>query len=534
MATTEKDRIQAWIRVINQELMVLQLEDEYDALFIDSQGLGDPERLLRLSDKERRLAERRLLYNRNVVHLRRACFPPGHPDEEVDAMNKQLVQLDHGIRTLESGNDDAKEQQYASMHDVEHQLGEQRRGELLDPDVREQRLQEAKERKLEHQHQLRCQLYRLESLQARMQTCKEKLELVVRPDEIMLDTRVALAELPSDEWRKRLMIKFKGQDGQDLGGLVREWMGVMATESVAAAVKAGALIAANEHGRDYVIRPCVTASPEMLAEMKFLGQIIGLGLLHGLTGPFALNPVFFKLMQGGALLGLEDLKQQDPTLGASMHNMLDTSGVEDWEMAFETTIHQRPLAPATVELIENGSRIPITDSNKQEYVQALLDFRYSWGVASLLEKLLEGVTSFVPMSRLSSLSPELLQLLVCGKTTIDVMDWKSHTAYTEGYTEESSTVQWFWSFVDKADIDMKRRLLAFATGCSTVPTAGFAGLHGMQGSNLFTLARAGDASTFPVAHTCMNRIDMPEYGSEEELHAKLQYAIMETEGFHLA
>lgn len=40
-----------------------------------------------------------------------------------------------------------------------------------------------------------------------------------------------------------------------------------------------------------------------------------------------------------------------------------------------------------------------------------------------------------------------------------------------------------------------------------------------------------DPSRLPSAHTCFNRLDLPEYGSQDELKARLLTAMNGAEGF---
>ena len=66
---------------------------------------------------------------------------------------------------------------------------------------------------------------------------------------------------------------------------------------------------------------------------------------------------------------------------------------------------------------------------------------------------------------------------------------------------------------------------------------GFVALQGMRGPQKFTVHKAygGNEGKLPAAHTCFNQIDLPVYGSEDELREKLMMAIKEgSEGFGFA
>lgn len=68
---------------------------------------------------------------------------------------------------------------------------------------------------------------------------------------------------------------------------------------------------------------------------------------------------------------------------------------------------------------------------------------------------------------------------------------------------------------------------------SQVPLDGFQALYGSDGPQKFTVDRLSDAAKLPKAHTCFNRIDIPQYPSKSVLKKKLMYALEEGGGFGL-
>jgi E3 ubiquitin-protein ligase NEDD4 len=49
----------------------------------------------------------------------------------------------------------------------------------------------------------------------------------------------------------------------------------------------------------------------------------------------------------------------------------------------------------------------------------------------------------IPYKYLQILEPHELEMLICGKQTIDVKDWKKYTNY-KGYTKDDKVIKWFW------------------------------------------------------------------------------------------
>lgn len=113
-------------------------------------------------------------------------------------------------------------------------------------------------------------------------------------------------------------------------------------------------------------------------------------------------------------------------------------------------------------------------------------------------------------------------------------DWINNTGYS-GYYEaqgkRNRVVKWFWEVVrHDFDQEMKARLLQFVTGTSGVPPRGFSVLQGNDG-NLKKFSINGvsrDQYAYPRAHTCFNRIDLPNYSSKQELREKVSQAVSMT------
>ena len=56
-------------------------------------------------------------------------------------------------------------------------------------------------------------------------------------------------------------------------------------------------------------------------------------------------------------------------------------------------------------------------------------------------------------------------------------------------------------------------------------------MQGSDGPKKFKIEKIGEHKKLPRAHTCFNRLDLPEYRSYEELRSKVITAIEGSEGF---
>ncbi|GFS63641.1 e3 ubiquitin-protein ligase Nedd-4 [Trichonephila clavipes] len=187
-------------------------------------------------------------------------------------------------------------------------------------------------------------------------------------------------------------------------------------------------------------------------------------------------------------------------------------------------MQQRDLKP-------NGSEIPVTQENKLEYINLVIQWRFVSRIEPQMNAFLEGFGEVVPMHLIKLFDENELELLMCGIGKIDVKDWKQNTVYKGSYHANHIVIQWFWRMVMSFSNEMRARLLQFVTGTSRVPMNGFKELYGSNGPQLFTIEKWGTTDNLPRSHTCFNRLDLPPYDSYQELRDRLIKAIEGSETF---
>ncbi|XP_068920051.1 E3 ubiquitin-protein ligase SMURF2 isoform X2 [Petaurus breviceps papuanus] len=331
---------------------------------------------------------------------------------------------------------------------------------------------------------------------------------------------------PKDLW-KRLMIKFRGEEGLDYGGVAREWLYLLSHEML------NPYYGLFQYSRDDIytlqINPDSAVNPEHLSYFHFVGRIMGMAVFHGhyIDGGFTL-PFYKQLL--GKPINLDDMELVDPDLHNSLVWILenDITGVLDHTFCVEHNAYGEIIQH---ELKPNGKSISVTEDNKKEYVRLYVNWRFLRGIEAQFLALQKGFNEVIPQPLLKTFDEKELELIICGLGKIDVSDWKVNTRLKH-CTPDSNIVKWFWKAVEYFDEERRARLLQFVTGSSRVPLQGFKALQGAAGPRLFTIHQI-DASTnnLPKAHTCFNRIDIPPYESYEKLYEKLLTAIEETCGF---
>ncbi|GCB71426.1 hypothetical protein scyTo_0001567 [Scyliorhinus torazame] len=331
---------------------------------------------------------------------------------------------------------------------------------------------------------------------------------------------------PKDLW-KRLMVKFRGEEGLDYGGVAREWLYLLSHEML------NPYYGLFQYSRDDIytlqINPDSAVNPEHLSYFHFVGRIMGMAVFHGhyIDGGFTLP--FYKQLLGKSIT-LDDMESVDPDLHNSLVWILenDITGVLDHTFCVEHNAYGEIIQH---ELKPNGKSIPVTEETKKEYVRLYVNWRFLRGIEAQFLALQKGFNEVISQHLLKTFDEKELELIICGLGKIDINDWKSNTRLKH-CTPDSNIVKWFWKAVESFDEERRARLLQFVTGSSRVPLQGFKALQGAAGPRLFTIHQI-DASTnnLPKAHTCFNRIDIPPYENYEKLYEKLLTAIEETCGF---
>lgn len=366
----------------------------------------------------------------------------------------------------------------------------------------------------------------LQALQPQSGHCR----LEVSRTEIFEESYRLIMKMRPKDMRKRLMVKFRGEEGLDYGGIAREWLYLLSHEMLNP--QYGLFQYSREDNYTLQINPDSSVNPEHLSYFHFVGRIIGIAVFHGhyIDGGFTMP--FYKMLLNKPIT-LDDIEGVDPELHRSLTWMLENSltGIIDTNFAVE---HNSFGVLKVHELKPGGRDISVTEENKKEYVKLYVNYRFMRGIEQQFLSLQKGFTELIPSNLLRSFDERELELVIGGLGSIDISDWRNHTRLKH-CTPETPVVKWFWQIVEEYSEEMRARLLQFVTGSSRVPLQGFKALQGSTGAagpRLFTI-HVIDApmENLPKAHTCFNRIDVPPYESYQKMYEKLTQAVEETCGF---
>ncbi|CAB3408664.1 unnamed protein product [Caenorhabditis bovis] len=354
-----------------------------------------------------------------------------------------------------------------------------------------------------------------------------KCDMIVHRDTLFEDSYRQIMEKKDYELRNKLWIEFFGETGLDYGGVTREWFFLLSHQIFNPYYGLFEYSATDNYTLQ--INPHSEAcNPEHLSYFYFIGRVIGMAIYHGkLLDAFFIRP-FYKMMLGKKIT-LFDMESVDNAYYNSLIYVKDNDPA-DLELSFsvDDSIFGETR---NVELVPGGASISVNEENKEQYIDAVINWRFVSHVEAQMNQLLKGLHEVVPSNLLRLFDANELELLMCGLQKIDVKDWKANTVYKGGYGPSSQVIHNFWKCILSFDNEMRARVLQFVSGTSRVPMNGFRELYGSNGLQKFTIERWGSSDMLPRAHTCFNRLDLPPYTTFNELKSKLITAIENSEIF---
>lgn len=348
----------------------------------------------------------------------------------------------------------------------------------------------------------------------------------VRRDHIFEDSYQEIMRQTPDDLKKRLMIKFDGEEGLDYGGVSREFFFLLSHDMFNPFY---CLFEYSSHDNYTLqINPNSGINPEHLNYFKFIGRVVGLGVFHRRFLDAFFVGALYKMMLRKKVV-LQDMEGVDAEFYRSLQWIIDNDITDVLDLTFSAEDDKFGQI-VEVDLKPDGRNIDVTEENKHEYVELICEWKIYKRIEEQFKAFIDGFNELIPQELVNVFDERELELLIGGLAEIDIEDWKKHTDY-RGYQENDQVIQWFWKCIKEWDSEQKARLLQFTTGTSRIPVNGFKDLQGSDGPRRFTIEKAGEPNQLPKSHTCFNRVDLPPYTSYETMKQKLTLAVEETMGF---
>jgi len=333
----------------------------------------------------------------------------------------------------------------------------------------------------------------------------------------------ALNELSKTEIKLQnpIKVRFIGEQGVDEGGVRKEFFLLFIRQIFDPNY---GMFNYNSKTRLYWFNH-YTFEPKIKYEL--IGIIFGLAIYNNiiLDVKFPLT-VYRKLL--GLKPSLEDMKECDPELYKNLKFLKETKDEnlkEELDTDF-TIVDDKFGERVVINLKENGDKIQVDINNKDEYVDLYLNWYFNTSIQEVFTSFERGFYRVFSRDLSKILSPEELELIICGNQILDFHELKRVCKYEE-YTKDSETIKYFWEILLEFNEEEKKKFLSFVTGCDRAPIDGL-------GSLPITISNGGtDIEQLPSAHTCFNNLILPNYKNKEKLKKNLLIAINYSEGFGL-
>jgi len=347
------------------------------------------------------------------------------------------------------------------------------------------------------------------------------LQLNVRRDQVFIDSYKALYFKNAEEMKYgKLNIRFNGEEGVDAGGVTREWFQVLARGMFDPNYALFQPVASDK--TTFHPSPLSRVNDEHLLYFKFVGRIIGKALHEGRVLDCHFSRAVYKRILGKKP-NLKDLESSDVDYYKSLVWILENDITDVLDEEF-VVIEDEFGEEKIIDLIPDGRNISVTEENKKEYVQALVEYRLTESVKEQLDSFLGGFHDIIPAELISIFNEQELELLISGLPEIDVDDWKANTEY-HNYNPSSQQIVWYWRIVKAMTNEERAKLLQFITGTSKVPLNGFKELEGVSGLTKCNIHKDPSTHRLPTSHTCFNQLDLPAYESFEIMKQNINTAI---------
>jgi E3 ubiquitin-protein ligase HUWE1 len=350
------------------------------------------------------------------------------------------------------------------------------------------------------------------------------LSIKVDRKRILEDTFFNIGMSPPSKILGKIRVSYANEKGCDAGGVLRSWF----TDVIKEAFNPDYLLfQATSNGLSYQANYESSVNPnEHLKYFKMIGRIIARAVIEGVAVPAHFTQGILKCILGHSLT-LKDLEAVDENLFNSLTFLRDNDA-EECYLTFERTVKGLGYN-YSIKLKKDGDKIDVTNENKEEYIQLMINNILYQQTKAQIDALVTGFHDIIPKEELRSFNSRELNLIICGLPQISIDDLEANTNIMAPYSRSSPTIKALFNVLRRWDNEHRSLFLFFVTSSSNVPVGGF----GMM-EHKFTIQRLNDARRLPVAHTCFNVIELPDYKDEKLLEEKLLFAIKNTGTFELS
>ena len=258
------------------------------------------------------------------------------------------------------------------------------------------------------------------------------VHLEVKRESLIEDT---LSQLLSGEFniKKPLKVHFLGEEGVDEGGVKKEFFQLIVKELFDPEYS---MFKYYENQRLFWFNPDTIESN---LNFELIGMILGMAIYNAI-----ILDVHFPMATYKKILGLptniDDLNEFNPELAKGLKQLLEFEGNVQEVFCRSFYIETEVFGQIKKHLLkENGENIPVTNENREEYVDLYVDWWLNVGIKRIFEEFKGGFLKVCGGEVIKMFKPEELELLICGNPLLDFKALENVAKY-EGYTKNSQLV----------------------------------------------------------------------------------------------
>lgn len=321
-----------------------------------------------------------------------------------------------------------------------------------------------------------------------------------------------LLKLNNFELKKKICVKFTGEDGIDMGGLTKEYFHLISSYITNPANYLFDLI----EDRHFWFS---TKKYEDMSWYKLMGIIMGLSLHNKIMLPIRFPKLLYKKLCSNKI-GLRDLEEIKPDIVKQLENLGDF--IDDAELYFSVTSFVNGKL-TDIDLIEDGSNIKVNRDNYKKYIKLIVEYYGKKEIAEQFENFQNGFQMVIDYEIGFWFNDVELDLIISGSDEYDWVTFQLATEY-EGYVINDQTVIDFWKIFQEYSHDKKLKMLFYVTGSQVIP---FGGIE----KSKIKIFRTTNLEMLPEAHTCTKSLILPDYKNYKILKKSLDICIEYCEGF---
>eukprot|EP01012_Entosiphon_sulcatum_P005784 TRINITY_DN12638_c0_g2_i1.p1 TRINITY_DN12638_c0_g2~~TRINITY_DN12638_c0_g2_i1.p1 ORF type:complete len:272 (+),score=34.86 TRINITY_DN12638_c0_g2_i1:526-1341(+) len=252
------------------------------------------------------------------------------------------------------------------------------------------------------------------------------------------------------------------------------------------------------------------------AVARAVGMIVGLALTKGIQFKAHLAPALFKTIFGTPLT-VDDLRGISPK---AQEFVLQVAQMDATELNAANLRYLSVSADGnTHELVEKGSEIAVSTSNRTQFIAAYVRFQLATDLP--LIEFVQGVQMVCPRELLTIFSPRTAAMLVEGLPEVTAEQMRQACDVRGRSEMRARSEAMFWQCVEEMDARDRALLLLFITDRGALPAGG---LSQLRPRLLVNIAEASDAR-LPVSQPSHNSMLLPAYSTTEIMRKRLATVI---------